>query len=79
MPVEEWLERLRQLEEDLKRGVASSPPLLTKLAGYYEHLAELAKGYEKDAAKLEENLRHVYGWRDEVNELMRTLENEISN
>lgn len=50
-------------------GAITSLPL-EKLAGYYEHLAESAKGYEKDAAKLEENLRHVYGWRDEVNALV---------
>jgi hypothetical protein len=73
MPVEEWLERLRQLGEELERGGASCPPL-ERLAGYYEHLAELARGYEKDPAKLEENLRHVYRWRDEVNELLRLIE-----
>lgn len=73
MPVEEWLETLRQLEENLKRGIHAHPPL-EKLAGYYEHLAELAKGYEKNLAKLEENLRHVYHWRDEVNELATLIE-----
>jgi short-subunit dehydrogenase involved in D-alanine esterification of teichoic acids len=72
MPVEEWLETLRQLEANLQRGVAAHPPL-DKLAGYYEHLAELAKGFEKDPAKLEENLQHVYRWRDEVNELEKAL------
>ena len=78
MPVEEWLETLRQLEENLRRGVV--PPLpLAKLAGYYDHLAELAKGYEKNAAKLEENLRHVYRWRDEVNELEQMLKRGQSN
>ena len=75
MPVEEWLETLRQLEEDLPRGIVSHPPL-KKLAGYYEHLAELAKGYEKDPRKLEENLRHVYRWRDEVNELSKRIQSE---
>jgi NAD(P)-dependent dehydrogenase (short-subunit alcohol dehydrogenase family) len=72
MPVEEWLETLRELEENLRGGVASRPPL-EKLVGYYEHLAELAKGYEKDPAKLEENLRHVYRWRDEVKELAKLM------
>jgi NAD(P)-dependent dehydrogenase (short-subunit alcohol dehydrogenase family) len=73
MPVEEWLETLRQLEEDLQHGSVSHPPL-ERLAGYYEHLAELAKGYEKNPAKLEENLRHVYRWRNEVNELAKLIE-----
>ncbi|HUE97925.1 MAG TPA: SDR family NAD(P)-dependent oxidoreductase [Anaerolineales bacterium] len=76
MPVEEWLETLRQLEENLQRGVVSRAPL-EKLAGYYEHLAELAKGYEKNPAKLEENLRHVFHWRDEVVEPARMLQPPI--
>jgi len=73
MPVEEWLDALARLEENLRGDQAISPPPLQKLAGYYNHLAELAKGYEKDPAKLEENLRHVYGWRDEVKQLERMI------
>jgi NAD(P)-dependent dehydrogenase (short-subunit alcohol dehydrogenase family) len=78
MPVEEWLETLSQLDENLMQGASSHPPL-EKLAGYYEHLAELAKGYEKNPVKLEENLRHVYRWRDEVNELEKMLKHGRSN
>jgi hypothetical protein len=37
----------------------------------------LAKGYEKDRTKLEEKLRYVYGWRDEVKELEKILANEF--
>jgi NAD(P)-dependent dehydrogenase (short-subunit alcohol dehydrogenase family) len=73
MPVEEWLERLARLEENLRGGEAVSPPPLEKLAGYYNHLAELAKGYEKDPVKLQENLSHVYGWRDEVAQLEKMI------
>ena len=73
MPVEEWLMTLERLEENLRgKGVVTHPPL-EKLAGYYNHLAELAKGYEKDRMKLEENLRHVHGWRDEVKELEKMI------
>ena len=73
MPVEEWLSTLERLQAELSgQGTINHPPL-EKLAGYYEHLADLAKGYEKDKAKLEENLRHVYGWRDEVNQLKELL------
>ena len=74
MPVEEWLETLSQLERNLKHGVVAHPPL-EKLAGYYDHLADLAKGYEKNPDKLKEDLSHVYRWREEVNELTRILEN----
>jgi len=73
MPVEEWLMTLEHLKESLCGDGAINRPPLEKLAGYYEHLAELAKGYEKDAAKLEENLKHVYGWRDEVKKLEELL------
>ena len=73
MPVEEWLSRLEGLKERLGDGDAIPFLPLEKLAGYYEHLAELAKGYEKDSAKLEENLKHVYRWRDEVAALEEIL------
>jgi NAD(P)-dependent dehydrogenase (short-subunit alcohol dehydrogenase family) len=74
MPVEEWLLTLGRLKENLHSPTPLTPPALEKLAGYYEHLAELAKGYEKDQAKLQENLNHVYGWRDEVTNLARILQ-----
>lgn len=66
MPIEEWLLTLERLGESLGGDAAIQKPPLEKLAGYYEHLADLAKGYEKDSVKLEESLRHVYSWRDEV-------------
>ena len=73
MPVEEWLVTLERLKKELAGDGPITRQPLEKLAGYYEHLAELAKGYEKDRAKLEENLHHVYGWRDEVLELRKFL------
>ncbi|HVP20727.1 MAG TPA: SDR family NAD(P)-dependent oxidoreductase [Anaerolineaceae bacterium] len=74
MPVEEWLAMLEELKENLSgEGVVSHPPL-EKLAAYYNHLAELAKGYEKDPNKLQENLRHVYSWRDEVEQLEKMID-----
>jgi hypothetical protein len=74
MPVEEWLLSLERLKGELSGDGAFTPPRLEKLAGYYEHLAELAKGYEKDPTKLEENLQHVYRWRDEVEMLAKALQ-----
>jgi NAD(P)-dependent dehydrogenase (short-subunit alcohol dehydrogenase family) len=73
MSAEEWLSALEQLGRSLQGEGDLVLPELARLAGYYNHLAELAKGYEKDAAKLEENLKHVYGWRDEVTELEAIL------
>ncbi len=73
MSAEEWLAVLEQLERSLRGEGEVVVPELTKLTAYYNHLVELAKGYEKDAVKLEENLKHVYGWRDEVTELEAML------
>ncbi|HSJ88085.1 MAG TPA: SDR family oxidoreductase [Anaerolineales bacterium] len=73
MPVEEWLLILGRLNEDLQGQNPVTPPALDKLAGYYEHLADLAKGYEKNQIKLQENLKHVYSWRNEVQELAKIL------
>ncbi len=73
MSAEEWLDALNQLETSLRGDGQVALPPLSKLAAYYNHLAELAKGYEKNAAKLEENLRFVYGWRDEVERLEKSL------
>lgn len=73
MPVEEWLSLLEWLEDALNSGGTITHPPLEKLADYYEHLAEMAKGYEKDAERLKESLQHAYGWRDEVEELEKIL------
>ena len=70
---EEWLDTLKQLESSLQgEGEITKPPL-QRLSGYYNHLADLAKGYEKDAAKLEDNLRHVNSWSTEVDALEKLL------
>ncbi len=73
MPVEEWLSNLERLANNLRGDGAITQLPLGKLAGYYEHLAELAKGYEKDRSKLEETLGNVYRWRDEVKALEQVL------
>ncbi len=74
-PVEEWLSALQQLEAGLQAGAlpALRPPL-DKLAGYYAHLADLARGYEKNAARLEDYLRHIHAWQTEVESLQTLLE-----
>jgi hypothetical protein len=74
MPVEEWLSMLEELKEQLCSQNDIKCPPLEKLAGYYDHLAEVSKGYEKNTTILEENLRHIYGWREEVENLEKSLE-----
>ena len=76
MPVEQWLDALSQLEQELEAGtptsVTTTPPL-DRLAGFYVHLGELAKGYEKDQVKLAEALAHINSWTAEVNQLREVL------
>ncbi len=73
MTVEEWLDALARLETALKSGEISPLPPLEKLAGYYEHLASLAQGYEKNPARLEESLRQVRTWQAEVQMLIQMV------
>jgi len=77
--VSEWLGALEELECWLLADVPAYESIihlpLEKLAEYYDHLADLAKGYEKDPVKLEENLRYVHRWRDDVDDLIRLLRN----
>jgi NAD(P)-dependent dehydrogenase (short-subunit alcohol dehydrogenase family) len=74
MPVEEWLSTLETISNDLAaKGMINNLPPFEKLAGYYNHMAELAKGYEKNPAKLEASLKFVYGWKAEVDQLIEVL------
>jgi hypothetical protein len=70
LPVEEWLKVLARLEEALAAQDAASMAAINtpfdRLAAYYAHLYEMAKGYVKDPAQREEQLRIVGGWRAEV-------------
>ena len=73
MNVDEWLDALKRLEEGLAgKGPLESLPL-ADLADYYEHMADLARGYEKEPKKLEENLAHIHAWREEVLGLIKAL------
>jgi NAD(P)-dependent dehydrogenase (short-subunit alcohol dehydrogenase family) len=76
LPVEQWLAALTQLEQQLEAGdpigLKALPPL-ERLAGFYVHLGELAKGYEKDRGKLAEALKHIDSWFAEVNQLRTAL------
>jgi hypothetical protein len=47
---------------------------LPKLAGYYRHLADLARGYEKDPHKLDDALQHLTTWQSEVEQLQGALQ-----
>jgi NAD(P)-dependent dehydrogenase (short-subunit alcohol dehydrogenase family) len=76
MPVEQWLNALTQLEQQVAASqpisVKTLPPL-DRLAGFYTHMGDLAKGYEKDQTKLAESMTHINRWIDEVNRLKKAL------
>jgi NAD(P)-dependent dehydrogenase (short-subunit alcohol dehydrogenase family) len=78
MPVEQWLQRLSELETALEEGDRDSIPSrnvsISRLAHYYEHLMQLAKGYERDPVKLESQLCIMQNWVDEANSLALLLE-----
>ena len=80
MPVDEWLRLLAQLEDALSRrdteALAATQAPLRRLADYYKHLYEMAKGYVKDPAKREEQLAIVKGWQEEVEQLDELLRRE---
>jgi hypothetical protein len=72
LSVDEWLRALEQLQSALEQQTPASvmPSVaLDRLAAYYAHLHEMAKGYAKDPAERDEQLRIVKGWQAAVEEL----------
>lgn len=73
LPVDEWLGVLAQLEAALQRQDSTALAMinapLDRLAAYYDHLHEMAKGYVKDPVQLDEQLRIVRSWQLEVEQL----------
>jgi NAD(P)-dependent dehydrogenase (short-subunit alcohol dehydrogenase family) len=81
LPVEQWLAALTQLEHRLEASESINPkdmPPLDRLAGFYVHLGVLAKGYEKDQAKLAESMTHIERWIEEVKRLQDVLTSSAS-
>jgi NAD(P)-dependent dehydrogenase (short-subunit alcohol dehydrogenase family) len=83
MPVGQWLEKLKHALNLLEQGNLLEAHAMNlpfeRLSGYYAHLAELAKGYEKDKQKLEQNLRYIHAWKAEVDAFRWALEKEQSH
>ncbi len=73
MPVDSWQDNLDLLVSSLKNNTPLRDIPLHKLSDYYDHMAELAKGYEKDPHKLKENLTHITAWREDVIDLINLL------
>jgi NAD(P)-dependent dehydrogenase (short-subunit alcohol dehydrogenase family) len=77
MPVESWLETLDTLKNHLESNnpaaIAKLHLSFSKLAEFYIHLQDLAKGYIKDPQQREDNIRIVQGWLREVEELAELI------
>ena len=77
MPVEQWLKALSKLESSLEDedwdAIREQDYHVQTLAEYYEHLMVLARGYEKDPARLKEQTQIMQGWIDEANSLAELL------
>ena len=44
----------------------NSVEVLRKLGSYYKHQADLLRGFEKDPKKLEDGLKAIQSWIDEI-------------
>jgi hypothetical protein len=73
MPVEQWIDNLSRLEVALGNRAPGAIPPLDRLSGYYGHMQELLKGYERDPAKMEEQMSIIDSWRKEVDALSAML------
>lgn len=77
MPVDRWLESLDQFEYFLASDQGSKARTerlpLEKLSAYYAHMKVLAAGYEKDAKKLEQHIRVIDRWKNDVDSLISIL------
>lgn len=72
MPVEEWLTALRELQAALESGGGVKlPQPLARLSGYYHHMADMAKGYERNQQKLQEALDYLSQASDALDALAR--------
>ena len=76
MSVDEMGAELANVANSLKGGKVSKETvaILNKLGAYYKHQQELLRGFEKNPKKLEENLKEIQTWMDEIQGLVASLQ-----
>ena len=73
MPVDTWRERLEALLDSLRENKRIAAIPLENLSSYKKPLMDLAKGFTKDPNDQQENLTHIFRWKQEVNQLLVLL------
>jgi NAD(P)-dependent dehydrogenase (short-subunit alcohol dehydrogenase family) len=69
-PVENILAWLKEKQSGQTGFSSMDIEKIQKLSAYYKHLADLAKGYEKDKQKLADSLVHIQSWIDETEDFL---------
>lgn len=68
MSVDEMSAELAGISGLRRKGGLSqeSVELLNKLSRYYRHQQDLLRGFEKDSKKLDDGMKSIQGWIDEI-------------
>jgi NAD(P)-dependent dehydrogenase (short-subunit alcohol dehydrogenase family) len=77
MPVERWLEALDRLPPALAEGHGGeilTRQSLERLASFYGHLGDLARGYVRDPAARDDQIRMVARWQEDAARLASLME-----
>ena len=72
MPVERCIEMLGTVDSHCDMNA------FVKLARYYDHLGDLARGYVKDPRQRAEQVAITAGWRREVEDLIREVGGHVN-
>jgi NAD(P)-dependent dehydrogenase (short-subunit alcohol dehydrogenase family) len=70
-PVENILAWLKEKQSGQAGFLKVDVEKMQKLSSYYKHLADLAKGYEKDKQKLADSLSHIQSWIEDIEGLQQ--------
>ena len=67
--------KLKALGDSLKAGASTAESIdaVNKIAAYYMHQQVQLRGFEKNPAKLAENLKIMDGWIADAQALIKTL------
>ena len=73
--IDEMQAKLKALGDSLRAGASTAESIDTvnKIAGYYMHQQEQLRGFEKNSARLAENLKIMDGWIEDAKALVQTL------